>query len=86
VGTARAPCPDCKYARWAVPPLSGPGVATGDRSRYCDDHFAGASSEGDRVPVRALRSPQLFGLIHFPPSHGDTGRPVVQKIVFFDDR
>jgi hypothetical protein len=39
--------------------LSRAGVATSrDRSRYRADHFAGASSEDDRLPVRDLRSPQ----------------------------
>ena len=34
------------------------GVATfRDRSRYRADHFAGASSEGHRMPLRDPRSP-----------------------------
>jgi len=38
--------------------LSSAGVTTSrDRSRYRANHFAATSSEGDRMPVRDLRSP-----------------------------
>ena len=39
-------------------------------------------------PYASARSAAAIasGLIHFPPSHGDSGRPAVQKNTFFDDR
>jgi len=62
--------------------LSRAGVATSrDRSRYRADHFAGVSSEDDRMPVRICGRHSLW-IDPFPPSHGDSGRPAVQKNTF----
>ena len=67
--------------------LSRAGIATfRDRSRYRVDHFAGRRRRGR--PHASARSAvaTVSGLIHFPLSHGDTGRPAAQKKTFFDDR
>src|ERR1700722_10132555 len=65
VGSDTTPTVATSKVNWGGIPLALPaalsraGVATfSDRSRYRADHFAGASSEGDRMPVPDLWSPQ----------------------------
>jgi len=63
--------------RTSQPPVTDQGILP----------FTSPASPPGRTYASARSAAAIAsGLIHFPPSHGDSGRPAVQKNTFFDDR